>query len=794
MSWTSSFANALGENVLLERLCFASFELLVLSLLLAAIVRWARFSSLRLVALLWLIVLLKPVVTLAVGSPIAVLRLEAPTALVSQSARTSAPTPLSVPASYGNPLDFPFPTETNPDAPTSAQARTQSSSDSARARTWFEQHPLRLELLLLAAWVLGVAVCSVRYLLVRRRLLHLVARADRAPEPLEQEYARVARELGVKRMPALRVTDDLDSPALIGILRPVVMLPRWLVERGRCAPAEWALRHELAHWRWLDPLAIFVRDVVAILFFFHPTVRWAARRHAEAMEMACDWESLRDPSEAPDYAEGLCGILSLINSRQTGRANAGALAMATHGRMIRRIAALLDGRRARPLTPRSIFVTGLVALLVFAIGCGRSGSEEQAKEQSAPLAPQNEESNGERARRDATKGTEKTVLDGLRWLVRHQNPDGSWSPSTLKERCACEDPIYNPKTPYTKDLDEGLTGMALLCFLSAGFSDQSQQDIVDTATGKRYKIGEVVKNGLEWLVARQNAAGSFSAKRAFMYNEALACMALTEAFHLTQSSEWKEPAQKSLDFIAGAQRPSPFDDNCLWGWRYAARQELERFNRGGAEDPNFKRELVDSDMSITGWCMMALNSGIRSGLTVGKAHIDGGVAFARWVTADNGLVGYIDPKGAGATVTGPNDHYVYHPAVMSALGMCVRIFSAHDRADPFLDLGAQQIVKDLPTVSKDKLSIDYYYWHYASLALNQLDGPDAPKRTNKYWGPWNQAMVDAVLALQDHTERDCKNGGWMVPDRWSYGGGPLYTTALNVLTLEVYYRYENAFK
>ena len=54
-------------------------------------------------------------------------------------------------------------------------------------------------------------------------------------------------------------------------------------------------------------------------------------------------------------------------------------------------------------------------------------------------------------------------------------------------------------------------------------------------------------------------------------------------------------------------------------------------------------------------------------------------------------------------------------------------------------------------------------------------------------------MVDAVLGLQDHKERACTNGGWMVPDRWSYDGGPIYTTALNVLSLEVYYRYENAF-
>jgi hypothetical protein len=231
----------------------------------------------------------------------------------------------------------------------------------------------------------------------------------------------------------------------------------------------------------------------------------------------------------------------------------------------------------------------------------------------------------------------------------------------------------------------------------------------------------------------------------------------------------------------------------LWGWRYASRQEIEQFNRGGSQDEAIKKELFDSDSSVTGWCIMALKSGVLSGLTVGKENLEGGSAFAKWVTADNGLVGYIDPKGAGATVTGPNDHYIYHPAVMSSLGMCIRIFAEHNPDDPFLDLAAKQLVKDLPTISKDKLSIDYYYWYYGSLALNQVDGPDAPKKSNKYWGPWNKAMVDSVLALQDHVERACTNGGWMVPDRWSYDGGPIYTTAINVLTLEVYYRYENAF-
>ncbi|MBL8858988.1 MAG: hypothetical protein JNL28_10815 [Planctomycetes bacterium] len=428
-----------------------------------------------------------------------------------------------------------------------------------------------------------------------------------------------------------------------------------------------------------------------------------------------------------------------------------------------------------------------------AIGVGASGHAGTGK--PSPFSTRKLGGGGGHGRAGGpTQGTDRAVLDGLRWLVRHQNEDGSWSPTTLLERCPCDDPMYNPKQAYTKRFDEGLTGMALLCFLGAGFSHESKQDIVDTAMGKRHKIGDVVKRGLQWLTKKQNNDGSFCADRPFMYNEALAGMAVAEAYGLTQNRFWKEPAQKSMNFIMGAQRPNPSGQG-LWGWRYASRQEIEQFSRGGSIDESTKKELYDSDTSVTAWCIMALKSGKLSGLDVKEENMQGGLAFGKWVTADNGLVGYIDPKGAGATVSGPNDHYTYHPAVMSALGMCIRIFAEHNPDDPFLDLAAKQVVKDLPTISKEKppLSVDYYYWYYGSMALNQVDGPDAPKKSNRYWGPWNKAMVDAVLATQDHQERSCTNGGWMIPDRWTYDGGPIYTTALNVLTLEVYYRYENAF-
>ena len=96
-------------------------------------------------------------------------------------------------------------------------------------------------------------------------------------------------------------------------------------------------------------------------------------------------------------------------------------------------------------------------------------------------------------------------------------------------------------------------------------------------------------------------------------------------------------------------------------------------------------------------------------------------------------------------------------------------------------------------MSKDGLSVDYYYWYYGSLALNQFDGPDSPRKGGKHWNAWNRAMVDALGSLQNVEEKSCRRGGWITPDRWAYACGPISSTALAVLTLEVYYRYPNAF-
>jgi peroxiredoxin len=443
---------------------------------------------------------------------------------------------------------------------------------------------------------------------------------------------------------------------------------------------------------------------------------------------------------------------------------------------------------------------GLVALVLLAassIGCRGAERVEPPKpaQESAPPppaeapAPSSAEAPPkprDRKGTGASQGTEHAVLDGLRWLARHQNDDGSWGAASMRSHCPDSTPCYDARLTPKDWFDVGLTSLALLCFLDAGFSQESKQDVVDTVNGERHRIGEIVKKGLDWLRDRQKADGSFTADRPFMYNEAIATMALAKSFELTRNRDWNEPAQKAIEFIEAAQRLNPSGEG-LCGWRYESRNEIEA-------RPGFQGPVADT--SVTAWCVLALEAGRLAGLEVKPESMQGAMEFCRYVTADNGLVGYIDKKSAGATVSGPFDsQFKYHPTTMSALGMGIRIFATHDPNDPVLPLAAKRIVQDLPAVSEDHASIDYYYWHFASLALHQLDGPESPSKSGKYWNPWARAMVDSVLSLQDHTANACSNGGWILSDRWGNysGAGPLYNTAMNVLTLETFYAYQNSF-
>ena len=115
-------------------------------------------------------------------------------------------------------------------------------------------------------------------------------------------------ELGLKRNVALRVSDEFEGPALIAVGRPVVVLPSWCILELSGPELKQVLLHELAHYARRDHLTVGLVQFTRIFFFFHPAVRYAARRVGIEAERACDAVVVRVSSHPQRYASTLLKV------------------------------------------------------------------------------------------------------------------------------------------------------------------------------------------------------------------------------------------------------------------------------------------------------------------------------------------------------------------------------------------------------------------------------------------------------------------------------------------------------
>jgi TonB family protein len=155
-----------------------------------------------------------------------------------------------------------------------------------------------IALTLLGVWALGFAAVvgawAARALQVRSLL--------RASAPCTASLPRVADGLEV------RTAKGLLEPALVGVVRPVLLLPRGIAEHLSEAQLAAVLEHELAHWRRRDNLTAAAHMLVEAVFWFHPLVWWIGARLVEERERACDEAVVRAGHDGRTYAEGILNV------------------------------------------------------------------------------------------------------------------------------------------------------------------------------------------------------------------------------------------------------------------------------------------------------------------------------------------------------------------------------------------------------------------------------------------------------------------------------------------------------
>ena len=96
------------------------------------------------------------------------------------------------------------------------------------------------------------------------------------------------------------------------------------------------------------------------------------------------------------------------------------------------------------------------------------------------------------------------------------------------------------------------------------------------------------------------------------------------------------------------------------------------------------------------------------------------------------------------------------------------------RENPASIEAVNYLMDHLPRLS----AYNEYYWYYGTLAMMQHGGPE--------WEEWNAALRDLLISEQETSGHAA--GSWKPRPPWGPYGGRIYSTAVNTLCLEVYYR------
>lgn len=196
--------------------------------------------------------------------------------------------------------------------------------------TW-RIYPGRLPDLLLFAY-LGLLISFVaRALFYSSRTGRRVRRLPAADEKLTAEVSALARRLGIRRLPQVRVDASAASPFVIGAWSPTLVMPATLPASIEASAREALIVHELAHIRRGDVLVRWLQNVARLVFFFWPPVWWLCRRLERYSEMACDQWAIKFSSVRPQlYAESLLEVAKGVRARALISQEVGFATRRTH--------------------------------------------------------------------------------------------------------------------------------------------------------------------------------------------------------------------------------------------------------------------------------------------------------------------------------------------------------------------------------------------------------------------------------------------------------------------------------
>jgi bla regulator protein blaR1 len=223
-------------------------------------------------------------------------------------------------------------------------------------------------------WLAGVCLLALRVafgllFLERLRRRNLTA----LPAALVERWHRLQQRLGISRVVRYCECRLVSVPAVIGLFRPVVLLPMRALTGLTPSQLEAVIAHELGHIKRFDVAVNFFQVIAETLFFFHPAVWWLNKRIRADREDCCDDVAIAACGEKAGYARALATMEGWRDVPDFALA-------ATGGSVAARVARLLGISEQNANTRTAgVFTATLVLTAALAAGAISIGMVEPAE-------------------------------------------------------------------------------------------------------------------------------------------------------------------------------------------------------------------------------------------------------------------------------------------------------------------------------------------------------------------------------------------------------------------------------
>lgn len=171
-----------------------------------------------------------------------------------------------------------------------------------------------------------------------------------------------AQNLDMPAPISVKTSSSLLEPGLVGIFRPVVLLPKGLLPRLSADETQSILAHELTHLKRRDNLTSAIHMWVEAIFWFYPPVWLIGARLIAERERACDESVLARGHDPEVYAEGILKVCKFCLQSPLSSASG-----VSGGNLSQRVREIMTAPPAARLNPGKKFFLVTAALFTIAL-------------------------------------------------------------------------------------------------------------------------------------------------------------------------------------------------------------------------------------------------------------------------------------------------------------------------------------------------------------------------------------------------------------------------------------------